>query len=137
MKHVFYILILFCACQPASAQSYDHIWLTGYDEFPALPGYGYAQIRFQGDSVLVTPAQLAFNFESTLAALSDESGNLLFYSNGCAVANREHEIMPNGAGLNHGAIGELDCPWKGYIVPQGAMALPAPADPGRFYYCKP
>jgi hypothetical protein len=104
----------------------------GYNEFPGVAGYGHAALRFQGDSVQVVPAALAFNFESTMAVRSDSAGQLLFYSNGCAIANRNHQIMPNGAGLNPGDISDLVCPWKGYIVPQGAMPLPLPGQPGRY-----
>lgn len=32
-------------------------------------------------------------------AMSDKNGNLLFYSNGTTVWNRNHQIMPNGIGL--------------------------------------
>ncbi|HNG89403.1 MAG TPA: hypothetical protein PK858_04340, partial [Saprospiraceae bacterium] len=75
---------------------------------------------------------LAFNFESTVAVMSDSAGQLLFYSNGCAVADRSHHIMPNGMGLNPGSLGDIVCERKGYIVPQGAMALPLPGQPGRY-----
>ncbi|TXI67741.1 MAG: hypothetical protein E6Q46_02540 [Flavobacterium sp.] len=33
------------------------------------------------------------------ATLSDANGNLLFYTNGITVWNRNHQIMPNGTGL--------------------------------------
>jgi gliding motility-associated-like protein len=31
--------------------------------------------------------------------ISDAQGNLLFYTNGCTVWNRNHQVMPNGTGL--------------------------------------
>ncbi|MBX2891720.1 MAG: T9SS type A sorting domain-containing protein [Saprospiraceae bacterium] len=114
-------------------QAHDRVWLTGYNEFPGVAGYGHAQILFQGDSVLVEPTYLAFNFESTVAVMSDANGNVLFYTNGCEVANRNHQLMPNGAGLNPGDINDLVCPWKGYILPQGAMVLPDPGDTNRYF----
>ena len=33
------------------------------------------------------------------ATISDSSGNLLFYTDGCTVYNRNHQIMHNGTGL--------------------------------------
>ena len=135
-----YFLSLFFVAlihQKIPAQTFDRLWLTGNNEFPGVPGYGHAQLRFQGDSVLVEPAALAFNFESTMAAALDSNGQLLFYTNGCAVANRDHQLMPNGTGLNPGALADQVCPAKGYIVAQGAMALPDPFATGthsrRFY----
>ena len=119
--------------QKIPAQTLDRLWLTGNNEFPGVPSYGHAQLRFQGDSVLVEPASLAFNFESTMAATVDSNGQLLFYTNGCAVANRDHQLMPNGTDLNPGALADQVCPTKGYIVPQGALALPNPGNARQFY----
>jgi hypothetical protein len=64
--------------------------------------------------------------------MSDADGNLLFYTNGCQVANRYNVVMPNGDGLNPGSLNAQVCPWKGYTVPQGAIALPMPGDSTRF-----
>lgn len=133
MNKLFTLLIIIILPHNTFAQAFDRLWLTGYDEFPGVSDYGQAQVRFDNDTVLVEPANLAFNFESTVAVMSDSAGNLLFYTNGCAVANRNHQAMPNGSGLNPGAISDQVCPWKGYIVPQGAMILPDPASDKRFY----
>jgi len=141
MSKTFYTLKIRVLCLSATAlwagaathaQSFDNLWLAGYNEFPGVPGYGHAQLRFQGDSVRAEPALLAFNLENTVAAMCDSAGQLLFYSNGCAVANRQHQIMPNGEGLNPGDLSDLVCGRKGYIVPQGAMVLPMPGKPGRY-----
>ncbi|MBK7107739.1 MAG: hypothetical protein IPH61_00930 [Bacteroidetes bacterium] len=37
-----------------------------------------------------------------MATISDSSGNLLFYTNGQNVWNKEQELMPNGTGLEIG-----------------------------------
>ena len=44
------------------------------------------------NNVMVTP--------EASATISDNSGNLLFYTNGVIVYNRNHQIMANGDGLN-------------------------------------
>lgn len=116
-----------------SAQLTDRLWLGGYNEFPGVAGYGHCMIRLQGDTVAVSPETLAFNFESTAAVATDTSGQLLFYSNGCSIANRLHQVMPNGAGLNPGEVADQVCPDPGYIVPQGAMVLPLPDHPEQYY----
>lgn len=133
MSKILNLLIVLLFAQSLLAQGFDRLWFTGYNEFPGVAGYGQAQIRFENDTVLVEPASFAFNFESTVAVMSDSTGQLLFYSNGCSVANRNHEIMANGSDLNPGEISDLVCPWKGYIVPQGAMVLPSPANDKRYF----
>lgn len=47
------------------------------------------------------------------AAMSDNNGKLLFYTNGKIVQNRKHETMPNGSGL----MGELSSTNNSVIVP--------------------
>ena len=55
-------------------------------------------------------------------SISDLSGNLLFYSDGTEIRNREHTIMPNGSGIdgNQSAI-------------QGCIIIPIPAHPDSYY----
>jgi len=50
-----------------------------------------------GNPVAVTNGQMSA-VDGTVS-ISDTSGNLLFYSNGYSVWNRNHQIMPNGTGL--------------------------------------
>ncbi|MFN0036009.1 MAG: T9SS type A sorting domain-containing protein [Saprospiraceae bacterium] len=132
MKHLYTILLFWLLCQNLHAQLSDQLWLGGYEGFPGVAGYGHFELRFQNGGLQVQQTPLAFNFESTVAVAADTEGNLLFYSNGCEVANRNHEAMPNGYGLNPGGISDQVCPWKGYIVPQGAMVLPMPGDSIRY-----
>lgn len=47
------------------------------------------------------------------AAMSDNNGKLLFYTNGIILQNRKHETMPNGTGL----LGELSSTNNSVIVP--------------------
>jgi len=42
------------------------------------------------------------NFGTNNVSICDKQGALLLYSNGCAIANREHEIMMNGDSINAG-----------------------------------
>ncbi|MDZ7848684.1 MAG: hypothetical protein U5L96_19195 [Owenweeksia sp.] len=81
-------------------------------------------------------AAMAFN-NGQPAALSDskmyapegcatishpKTGQLLFYTSGEKVWNRQHEVMPNGTGL-HGFISSI----------QSAVIVPAPCDSNQYY----
>ncbi|SFN35313.1 T9SS type B sorting domain-containing protein [Salegentibacter flavus] len=56
------------------------------------------------------------------ATISDRLGNLLFYTDGIQVYDRQHNRMPNGYGL------------KGNVSStQSAIIIPKPANPGKYY----
>jgi len=57
-----------------------------------------------------------------VAAVSDTSGNLLFYTNGIAVWNSIHDTMPNGVGLLGGPSST-----------QAALIVPNPINKNQFY----
>jgi len=56
------------------------------------------------------------------ASISDEFGNLLFYSDGSTVWSRNHNPMPNGTGL----LGDESST-------QSAIIIPNPTDPNIYY----
>ena len=55
-------------------------------------------------------------------SISDDSGNLLFYTDGSTVLNQNHRIMLNGTGL----IGDSSST-------QSAIIVPKPNDPNIYY----
>ena len=81
-----------------------------------------AGIRFNEDgSVTAVENGQTFTFEGC-ASISDASGNLLFYTDGITVYDRQHEIMVEGRGL-YGDISST----------QSALIVPNPGDPNLFY----
>ena len=72
------------------------------------------------------------SFDLTNASISNEEGNLLFYTNGIIVADATHQMMENGDSLNPGQTAYAFYNY-GYIVQQGVIILPMP-DQERFYY---
>ena len=60
------------------------------------------------------------------SSISDEEGNLLFYSNGTYVWNREHALMPNGSGMGVNP----EC-WGSST--QGALIIPHPTASNLYF----
>jgi gliding motility-associated-like protein len=82
-----------------------------------------AGVRFDAEAGTVTGiTNGALNTLEGCTTISDENGNLLFYSDGRTVWNRNHQIMLNGTGLR----GDDSSTSSGVIVPK-------PQDP-EFYY---
>ncbi len=60
--------------------------------------------------------------EEGCSSISDQNGNLLFYTDGIKIWNRNHIIMPNGNGL----MGNPS-------TSQGALIIPDPGDSNLYY----
>ncbi len=73
-----------------------------------------------GDPVAVTDGQLVTN--EGCATISDSDGNLLFYTDGMSVWNKNHEVMNNGIGL----LGH-------YSSTQSAVIVPKPGSDSLYY----
>ncbi|GGK24398.1 hypothetical protein GCM10007962_18300 [Yeosuana aromativorans] len=85
-------------------------------------GYG-GGIRFNQSNNTITSlddGQLFTNEGCT--SISDDSGNLLFYTDGSRVWNKNHSVMPNGYGL-----------YGDSSSTQSAIIVPKPNDPNIYY----
>ncbi len=96
---------------PLSGISQDQNWFFGYNAgitfntSPPTPLAGGQLVSYEGGS-----------------GMSDKNGNLLFYSDGIKVWNRNHAQMPNGFGL----LGHESSS-------QGVLIVQDPGDTNKFY----
>lgn len=134
MRTILYFLLFLFAHSALNAQILpDQVWVTGTQGASDEPGYGNAIIRFTDGQVDIVQAELNMNFESTMAVMPDSLGNILFYTNGCFIANRLGNPMLNGTGLNSGEMHDWTCPEAGYVSPMGAMILAVPGSDHLYY----
>ncbi len=112
-KIVFFILINFLTLSNLLSQNETVNWYFGNQagiQF-SIPGYA--------------PSAVTDGHLSTLegcAAISDQEGNLLFYTDGVTVWNKDHEVMPNGIGLTGHES-----------TTQSALIVPVPLDLDKYY----
>lgn len=109
MKKITYLLMLFLTALPAFAQGEANNWLFGQ----------FAGIRFLNNgSVVVLPGS-AINTNEGCSSISDANGNLLFYTDGRNVWDRNHVLMPNGNyNMGTGLMGDPSSTHSGIIVPK-------------------
>jgi len=69
-----------------------------------------------------SPVATPMSTDEGCTSISDGNGNLLFYTNGETVWDRDHEVMDNGTGLN-----------GSFSSSQSALVVPFPDDPDRYY----
>lgn len=121
------VLILFVIgtglCQ--SQSRYDHNYVMGYW---SSERYKDPILQFTTEQVTLKHEQLVLGFTVAGVSMSDKYGKLIFYSNGCDIANSDHEIMENGSGLNPGQISDDHCHYgNGYTSgQQSILSLPIP-----------
>lgn len=128
MKPFLFILLIAVPFMLRSQQKHDHNWVIG------VKNGGGNLLSFTDDSLQITHLpQFDMTLEAANTSMSDEIGNLAFYSNGCFVANQLHEQMDNGDNLNPGEMQQVWCPTGGNPVSQAIMSLPDPGNPERYY----
>ncbi len=67
-------------------------------------------------------------------SVCDTRGNLLFYSNGYNIYDKNNNIMPNGNHFNHSTYGDIYINGNSsYPVNKGAIIIPFVKDTNRFY----
>ncbi len=85
-----------------------------------------AALNFSSGSPLAVPNS-AMDINEGCATVSDTAGNLLFYTNGGKVWDRNNNEMPNGFDL----FG--DYPYNQGTTTQGALIIPKPDSAGIYY----
>ena len=122
-KYIFLYCVLFLTTL-SFAQKHDNIWPMGY-KYDSCNYY----IDFT-DSFEIVPFCLALNLsEFGNASICDSLGNLLFYTNGSRIADRNHQILPNGSGLNN----NINPYYLNEGYPAQAMFIPKPGN-NQLYY---
>jgi hypothetical protein len=130
-KNILLLIILLCATI-TGAQQHDNIWLFGYESYTNTEGWGGSVMDFSEDTLNIYYEYRDMNLDFTNASICDPTGNLLFYTNGIYIANVIHEPMENGGGLNPGEFADNNSVY-GYILEQGAIALPFPGSDSLYY----
>ncbi|MBI5915216.1 MAG: PKD domain-containing protein [Bacteroidetes bacterium] len=124
----FVLLINF---QWLSAQNHDHVWLFGYDSNPTYLEWGGTVMDFNNSPPNLSYLYNEMNFVEVNASICNQGGDLQFYTNGLYVANKNHQPMLNGIGLNPGPFAN-DMGDIGYILDQGAFIIPHPDGTNRY-----
>lgn len=124
-------LLLLLPLSLLAQDKHDYNWMLGTPPNNPANLYGGSWIKFHSEppevSFFNTPLRLASH-----ATVSDKDGQLLFYTNGCKIANWQHQIMSNGDSLNPGKTYNDYCKNNGsYPVVQGHLILPWPESEHR------
>lgn len=107
MRSFFYLLLFLIPPTLNAQDGYGNQWIFGRNGFP--PYLSGALLDFNGDSLQVTGLNKPMQLEASCAIMCDAAGQLLFYSNGCYIANASHQMMVNGDSIGQGYLATSFC----------------------------
>ncbi len=130
---IFFLNVLTVIIHGQNKQDYQ--WIIGHDTSLLDTGGNGIQFNFKYCPVETSNISTVHNFymEGANTSMSDEEGNLLFYSNGCYIVNREGFIMENGDSINPGLVNDFWCPSGGSPIRQGVISIPMPGSDSLYY----
>jgi len=82
----------------------------------------FAGLNFTSGTPVAISSNNTLDTNEGCSAISDSAGNLLFYTDGVTVWNKQYHVMPNGTGL----MGGISCT-------QSALIIPMPLSNTLFY----
>jgi hypothetical protein len=111
MRSFTYIALLTLICQTSFSQKQNNIWYFGED----------AGVSFNSGLPIALTNGVMYQTEGS-AVMSDNDGNLLFFTDGVSVWNRNLVKMPNGTGLKGNSS-----------TTQSALIVPEPGNCNIYY----
>lgn len=108
------LLFILLACPVVLRAQQEAVWPLG--------GGG---LGFTGTTATILPPNAASDFKEASAAVCDDNGQLLFYTNGQDAWDRNHSPMPNGNNLANGYSTES--------TTQGTLIIPVPEQAAHYY----
>lgn len=127
---VLVILINIIFYQNNYAQELDRCWPLGTTVF-----YGprqQANLVFTNTGIRIDTVFRDVKSIGSCASISDEFGNMRFFTNGCTVVNFLNDTMQNGGQLNPEPCSFNACPNTGNATLQGSLLLPDFLDTNKF-----
>jgi len=107
----FLLFCLFWAVSISAQNKQDYVWIFGDDQNSEEEGVQNLLFDFNKRSFEPRANTNALEFDQNNVSICNNQGELLYYSNGCAIANREHKLLLNGDSINAGPF--FDILWRG------------------------
>lgn len=111
----------------------DYLWLIGY--LNSKQTYSLNQLNFNNNNLTISPVLKKdpfIGFKEFNTSICDENGEVLFYSNGCQLRNRNHNIPKGADSINFKPTSP--CFDNGLRMVQGGIILPLPESQDTFIY---
>ncbi len=129
MKRVLVILFLISINRYSNAQNRSNVWELSYNDTLAYPNCGINFNSGKADTFTVYRTMAFFN---TDASICDSNGNLLFYTNGVYISNKNNDTLFNSSNFDTGwATAYYGSEGLGFD--QGEFIIPFPEHQSDYY----
>lgn len=129
---VIYTIIIIGFWQICLGQANDNYWPLGYASYSSQPLAGGMKLTFPGNVAILDTQSRPMWFVYTNAAISNDTGQLLFYTNGVFIANALDDTMMNGSGLNP-SFYTTQFYNTGLRLPQASVIIRKPGSTDSYY----
>ncbi|MDX1911803.1 MAG: PKD domain-containing protein [Saprospiraceae bacterium] len=135
MKNPAFFFFLIVPFLLFSQNKYDYNWTLGAGVINIHLGYTFGGTMLNFNRYPVETSLHSFATEDPYATISDKNGNLVAFTDGCLIANRNHELMLNGDSLNPGRTYNSYCSPPPFFYPglQTNTFVPKPGDDSLYY----
>lgn len=127
MKILTFFLPIFISIKCYS-QNRTNVWELSI-KFSTAPK---CELRYENNYMDTLGVDRVMSFFNTNASICDTNGNLLFYTNGLTIGNRNYDTLQNAVDFNPGSQTSAD-ETVGLGTCQGALILPDPGSFKRYY----
>ncbi len=135
MKHLFKVSICLVSAflnHYSFGQYNDNYWPLGYDSYSGNSYFGGLEMTFPQNIAALDTHSRKMSFVYTNSTISNDTGQLLFYTNGVYVANALDDTMKNGSGLNP-SFYTTQFGGTGLRLPQANVIIPVPGNLNNYY----
>jgi hypothetical protein len=111
------------------AQNRTNVWELSYQ---FLPGYPTSEMKYLNGYMDTSSVLRKMAFFVTNTSICDTGGNLIFYTNGLIIENRNYDTLENAVNFNPGWATDF-YEYGGMGTCQGILILPDPGNHMRYY----
>ena len=136
MKVQLFCLMMVCTLTTLSVQGQRGAnWVLGTHSTLSPENNDGTLLNFKDDTLKIEYIENEKYMSQFVAntGISDKEGNLLFYTNGCYLANALHDTLKNSEAMSPGIIEQAFCDDAGHTISQHQMILPKPNSDHLYY----
>jgi hypothetical protein len=101
MKRIILVHVFLLMFPPtALSQGRNNLWMMGYGGLTPPTLLGGIDVNFSSGQPIISYIPREMEFKRAVSTITDNSGNLLFVTNGFYIADATGDTMQNGSGLN-------------------------------------